>query len=168
MARDLSSHAINLGIEEEALWAAGDAAATLDLLREAAVEGLEQDAPAARLLRGQAIFGVSFAEDPDVPDRGTTLIFGWADPLAPASWPWQASWIAMDGEDEGAATDDLDLYETGDVEAGEPLVTALTEALAVERAAALDALGAAAQALTRASLLAAAGVPDDADEVSSH
>src|SRR5919206_783755 len=33
VSRDLTGHADKLGIEEEALWAAGDAAATLDVLR---------------------------------------------------------------------------------------------------------------------------------------
>ena len=41
----------------------------------------------------------SFVEDPELPDRGTTLLFGWPDPLAPASWPWQANWVVGDGQD---------------------------------------------------------------------
>jgi hypothetical protein len=167
VARDLTGHAINLGIEEEALWTAGDAAATLDLLRDAALEGLQPEAAAARLLAGDAIFGVSFVEDAEDSDRGATLVFGWAEPLAPAAWPWQASWIAGDGEETTGVADDLDLYEAGELEVSEPLGAALATALGAERDQALDALRIVAQAVTRASLLAAAGVPDNAEEVTS-
>src|SRR5918911_1372925 len=104
VTRDLAMHADNLGIDEEALWAAGDAAATLDLLREPALELLEADSPAASLLTGDSLFGVAVVEDAEAPDRGTTLVFSWAEPLAPASWAWQASWISSshgeDGDDE--------------------------------------------------------------------
>jgi hypothetical protein len=162
VARELSAHADSLGIDDEALWAAGDAAATLDLVREAGLEQLEEDEPAASALSSEAIFGVAIVEDPDVPDRGTTLVFNWPEPLAPAVWPWQASWIS-----EGAAdgiSQELDVYEAGDVEAAEPLLNALAEELGCDPPEALQALRSAAQAVTRASLLAAAGLVDEPED----
>src|ERR1051325_11093026 len=38
-AEALSSHADELGVPDDTLWTVGDAAATLDLLRDAALEG---------------------------------------------------------------------------------------------------------------------------------
>src|SRR4051794_11722895 len=58
----LTEHATDLGINEDALWTAGDAAATLDLLRESALEEVEADSLSARLLQGNVLFGVSFVE----------------------------------------------------------------------------------------------------------
>src|SRR5215468_8356298 len=50
----------------------------------AALDSVEDDdALVVRVLEGDALFGVSFLEDPELPDRGTTLLFGWPDPLAP-------------------------------------------------------------------------------------
>src|SRR5215471_12479813 len=108
---ELGSHADDLGVPEEALWTVGDAAATFDLLREAALEELEDDEePAAKVLEGDVLFGTSFIEDPDLPDRGTTLLFGWPDPLEPASWPWQANWVVGDSDSQDDAdSEELDL-----------------------------------------------------------
>ena len=160
VANEVSTHANKLGIEDEALWAAGDAAGTLALVRDTALEELDDGSPAASLLDGEAIFGVSFVEDPDAPDRGTTLVFGWAEPLAPATWPWEASWISSSSPSPGGGAEpieQLDLYETGDLEVGEPMLEALADRLRTDRDQALEALRAAAEAATRASLLLAAG-----------
>jgi hypothetical protein len=164
---ELSSRADDLGVPEEALWTVGDAAATLDLLRESAIEGLNDDQTLAeRIIDGEILFGTSFIEDPDVPDRGTTLLFAWPDPLSPASWPWQANWIAGDSGDDGddGADEDqpeeLDLFEAGDLEGDEPLLVDLADQLDCSREEARTALRSAAMALTRASLLAA----NDSDE----
>src|SRR5215216_3141403 len=110
-AESLTSHAEDIGVPEDALWTVGDAAGTLDLLREAALEEVEAEGRAARVLQGQVLFGASFVEDPELPDRGTTLLFGWPEPLAPATWPWQANWVVGDGKDDGDSSDELDLYE---------------------------------------------------------
>src|SRR5690242_7830878 len=68
-AEELSSRAEDLGVPEDALWTVGDAAATLDLLREQAIDGLgDSDARATAILEGEVLFGVSFVEDPDLPD----------------------------------------------------------------------------------------------------
>ena len=159
----LSSSADDLGVPEDALWTVGDAAATLDLLRESALEGLEDaESEAARILDGEVLFGVSFVEDPDLPDRGTALLFGWPEPLSPASWPWQANWIASDEDNEGAA--DLDLFEAGELEGEAPLLAELADELSCSRDDAREALRAAAMALTRASLLAANGTDEDDEE----
>lgn len=161
---ELSSHADDLGVPEEALWTVGDAAATLDLLRDSAIDGLDDDQTLVeRIIDGEILFGTSFIEDPDVPDRGTTLLFGWPDPLSPASWPWQANWIAGDqdddeDDDDGAEeneAEELDLFEAGDLEGDEPLLADLAEQLECSREEARSALRGAAMALTRASLLAA-------------
>src|SRR5438105_1479952 len=118
-ATAVESRAEELGVPEEALWAVGDAAGTLDLLRVAAVAEVDEDSRAASLLRGQVLLGASFVEDPELPDRGTTLLFGWPEPLAPASWPWQANWVVSDGQDNGDDEEDdneLDLFEAGEME----------------------------------------------------
>ena len=75
-AAAVESRADELGVPEDALWAVGDAAGTLDLLREVALEETEDGGRPAAVLRGQVLFGASFVEDPDLPDRGTTLLFG--------------------------------------------------------------------------------------------
>ena len=101
-----------------------------------------------------------------MPDRGTTLLFAWSDPLSPASWPWQANWIAGDSEDddeddEASDADELDLFEAGDLEGEESLLSDLADELGCSRDEAGTALRVAAMALTRASLLAANGDEDD-------
>jgi hypothetical protein len=175
VTRDLAMRADNLGIDEEALWAAGDAAATLDLLREPALELLEADSPAASLLAGDSLFGVTVLEDAEAPDRGTTLVFSWAEPLAPASWAWQASWISSSlDEDEDEVEDQaedqeeppaqLDLYDAGELEAGEPMLAGVADQLNTDRAQAVAALRTAAAAVTRASLLLASGLVDELEE----
>ncbi|HET6318840.1 MAG TPA: hypothetical protein VFG86_20485 [Chloroflexota bacterium] len=150
----LTERATSLGVNEETLWTAGDAAATLDLLRESALGELDDDSPAARLLQGNVLFGASFIEDPDLPDRGTTLLFGWPEPLAPATWPWQANWVVGNGQEDDAAEDELDLFESGDVEGEESLLGELADELRCSRDEARTALRDAALAVTRASLLA--------------
>ena len=169
-AETLASRAEDVGVPEDALWTVGDAAATLDLLRELALESLEEDdAPAARVLRGEVLFGASFVEDPELPDRGTTLLFGWPDPLSPAQWPWQANWIATDAdqaseEDEDGERDpnDLDVFEVGELQGAEAMLASLSEELGCSRDDAQAALRSAATELTRASLLAS--MPLEADE----
>ena len=156
VARQLSGHADELGIDEEALWAAGDAAATLDLLRERALDEVEDNEAAVQLLNGRALLGVAFVEDEDASDRGTTLVFGWGEPLAPATWAWQASWITTTDEET-----QLELAETGQLEAGEALLESFAAELGQDPTAALRA---AAEALTRASLLASLGGDEDEDE----
>ena len=165
----LESFADDLGVPEEALWTVGDAAATLDLLRNSALDEIDDDddeAVAVRVLEGEVLFGVSFVEDPDLPDRGTTLLFGWSDPLEPASWPWQANWVVGDdddGQDDGAG-EELDLFENGEPEGDETLVAGLADELATTPDAARTALRSAAMALTRASLLAGTEGEDEEEE----
>ncbi len=173
-AEALSSRADDLGVPEDALWTVGDAAGTLDLLRDSAAAELdEDDRDAARVLGGGVLFGASFVEDPELPDRGTTLLFGWPDPLSPASWPWQANWVVGDAEDDGTeddgdaageAANELDLFEAGELEGEESLVDALAEDLSASPEEARAALRSAAIALTRASLLAAADQDEDEEE----
>jgi hypothetical protein len=164
-AAAVESGADELGVPEDALWAVGDAAGTLDLLRDAALEEVEDDSRSAAVLRGQILFGVSFVEDPELPDRGTTLLFGWPEPLAPATWPWQANWVVGDGQDNGDEDEDeLDLFEAGEMEGDDPLLAELADELSCSRSDARLALRDAALALTRASLLAGANDDDDDDE----
>jgi hypothetical protein len=160
-AETLARRSDELGVPEEALWAVGDAAGTLDLLREGALEELDEAAAPASILHGQVLFGVSFVEDPELPDRGSTLLFGWPEPLAPATWPWQANWVVSDGQDDGEETDgdELDLYESGEMEGEDSLLAELADELSISRQDARIALREAAIALTRASLLA--GVEDE-------
>jgi hypothetical protein len=165
-AETLTRRAQELGVPEDALWTVGDAAGTLDLLREAALEEVEDDSPAAKILKGQVLYGTSFVEDPELPDRGTTLLFGWPEPLSPTTWPWQANWVVGDGQDDGeeADADELDLYESGEMEGDEPLLAELADELGCSRQDARTALRAAAEALTRASLLAGAEGDEDDEE----
>src|SRR4030088_1082612 len=155
-AEALTSRAEELGVPEDALWTVGDAAGTLDLLRDAALEEVDEDSRAAKVLQGQVLFGASFVEDPELPDRGTTLLFGWPDPLSPATWPWQANWVVGDGQDNGdeGEADELDLFEAGEPEGDESMLAELGEALSCSELEARTALREAALALTRASLLA--------------
>ncbi len=163
-AAAVESRADELGVPEDALWAVGDAAGTLDLLREAALEETEDDGRPAAVLRGQVLFGTSFVEDPDLPDRGTTLLFGWPEPLAPASWPWQANWIVGDGQDNGEDADELDLFEAGEMAGDDSLLAELADELSCSRSDARLALRDAALALTRASLLAGANDEDEEED----
>ncbi len=161
-AEAVTDRAASLGVHEDTLWTAGDAAATLDLLRESALEEVAEDSPAARLLQGSVLFGTSFVEDPDLPDRGTTLLFGWPEPLSPATWPWQANWVVGDGQEEEAAEDQLDLFESGELEGEHSFLAELADELSCTRDDARTALRDAALAVTRASLLA--NVERDEDE----
>ena len=163
-AAAVESRADELGVPEDALWAVGDAAGTLDLLRDAALEETEDGGRPAAVLRGQVLFGASFVEDPELPDRGTTLLFGWPEPLSPASWPWQANWIVGDRQDNGEDEDELDLFEAGDMEGDESLLAELADELSCSRSDARLALRDAALALTRASLLAGANEEDEAED----
>jgi hypothetical protein len=165
----VTSRADELGVPDDALWTVGDAAATLDLLREAALDELEEgDTRGAALLQGSVLFGVSFVEDPELPDRGTTLLFGWPEPLTPASWPWQANWVVGNGQDkdngEEAGSEELDLFESGEIEGEEPHLAELADELGCSRQDARATLRAVATALTRASLLASTGGEDEDDE----
>ena len=178
-SKEVATSARVLDVPEDALWAVGDAAATLDLLRDAALDSLdEDDTRAAKVIDGDVLFGTSFLEDPELPDRGTTLLFGWPDPLSPATWPWQANWVVGDGQDavsangedddsddsdEEDADEELDLFEAGELEGDDPLVAELAQELSCSRQEARAALRSAAMALTRASLLAATG-EDEGDE----
>ena len=163
-AAAVESRANELGVPEDALWAVGDAAGTLDLLREAALEETEDGGRPAAVLRGQVLFGASFVEDPELPDRGTTLLFGWPEPLSPASWPWQANWITGDGQDNGENEDELDLFEAGEMEDDDSLLAELADELRCSRGDARLALRDAALALTRASLLAGASDDTEAED----
>jgi hypothetical protein len=166
-AEELASKADTIGVPEETLWTVGDAAGTLDLLHEPALAELEPDARAARVLDGQVLFGASFMEDAELPDRGTTLLFGWPAPLDPASWPWQANWVVGDSDANGdaeAEAEQLDLFETGELEGEESMLSELAAELSCTTQEARVALRDAAMALTRASLLAGAHTEDDEDE----
>lgn len=166
-AEVVASNADDIGIPEAALWSVGDAAGTLDLLRVAAREEVDAESSAAQVLQGEVLFGASFVEDPDLPDRGATLLFGWPDPLSPATWPWQANWVAGDdqGDGEESEANELDLFEAGEPEGEESLLADLAEELSCSQEEARTALREAALALTRASLLASAGDEgEDEDE----
>jgi hypothetical protein len=163
VTRDLATRADKLGVDEEALWAAGDAAATLDALREATLQLLEADSIAASLLSGEFVFGLALVGDSDAPDRGTTLVYSWAEPLTPASWSWQASWISS-GLDEDEAAEELDLYDAGELEAGEAMLAGVADQLKSDRSQATAAVRTAAAAFTRASLLLATGAMDEQEE----
>lgn len=162
-AEALASAAEEIGVPEDALWSVGDAAGTLDLLRPAALEEVDEESRAARVLQGQVLFGASFVEDPDLPDRGATLLFGWPDPLSPATWPWQANWVVGDGQDDGeeGEANELDLFEAGEPEGDESLLEELAAELSCSPQEARTALRSAALALTRASLLAGAAGDDE-------
>jgi len=138
----------------------------LDLLRDAALSEIDSaSAPAARLLQGNVVYGAAFIEDPDLPDRGTTLVFGWPEPLAPATWPWQASWVVGDSQDDDedqGSSEELDLYDAGELAGDESMLAELADELSCGREDARTALREAALALTRASLLA--GVDDGEDD----
>jgi hypothetical protein len=158
-AEALTSRAETIGVPEDTLWTVGDAAGTLDLLRDAALYELEEDTRAASVLEGQVLFGASFMEDAELPDRGTTLLFGWPAPLDPASWPWQANWVVGDSDandDDEDEVEELDLFETGELEGEESLLPELANELGCTPDEARQALREAAMALTRASLLAGA------------
>ena len=164
-AEGVASRAEDIGIPEDALWTVGDAAGTLDLLRDAALDELEDGSRAALVLQGQVLYGASFVEDPELPDRGTTLLFGWPEPLAPATWPWQANWVVADQQEDGdAAEDELDLYESGEMEGDEALLAELADELSCSRQDARGALRDAALALTRASLLASTAEDGEEEE----
>jgi hypothetical protein len=170
-AEALSERADELGIPEEALWTVGDAAGTLEMLREAALEQVDDDdARTRKLLDGDVLFGVSFVEDPELPDRGTTLLFGWPDPLNPVTWPWQANWVVGDGQDTASDDEDsdgaeeLDLFEAGEMEGDESILGDLAAELGCSRQEARSALRSAAMALTRASLLASVADEEEEEE----
>jgi hypothetical protein len=163
-AEAVTERASSLGLSEETLWTVGDAAATLDLLREAALDELDEDSPAEKLLQGSILFGASFVEDPDLPDRGTTLLFAWPEPLSPATWSWQANWVVGDGRDEDSGEDELDLYESAEIEGEQPMLAELADELSCSRDDARAALRDAALALTRASLLTGVEDTDDEDD----
>src|ERR1051326_2942714 len=71
VVEDLAARAEQLGVPEEALWTVGDASGTLDLLRESAIEEVDEDDDRVlKVLQGQVLFGASFVEGPEVSDRG--------------------------------------------------------------------------------------------------
>ncbi len=169
---DVGSAATELGIEEDALWTAGDAASELAAYRDRVLDILEEDTEALGLLEADILFGATVVDDPDVPDRGTTLLFGWPEPLAPAVWPWEANWVVSDDADDDAddggddEEDDsqLDLFEVGDLEVGEQLLTAIAQRFELAPDAAATVLRDVAAAFTRAALLSAVDATDDDDE----
>ncbi len=158
---DLARRAKTLELEEETLWTAGDAAGIFDLFREDARDALEEGSLGARLLEGDLLFGATFLEDPDVPNRGTTLLFGWADPLFPATWSWEGNWVASDDEEE---PEELDLSEVSGLQVGEQLVAETARFLETTPERAERALTDLAAALTRVSLLAALEEDDDDED----
>jgi hypothetical protein len=181
-AETLTSRADDLDVPEEALWTVGDAAGTLELLREPALDELDEDDERARkIILGQVLFGASFVEDPELPDRGSTLLFGWPEPLSPATWPWQANWVvgepsddtdseessdseAGEDDEDGEEAEELDLFEAGEMEGDESMLAELADELSCSRQDARTALRAAAMALTRASLLASLGGEGEEEE----
>jgi hypothetical protein len=97
------------------------------------------------------------------------LLFGWPAPLEPASWPWQANWVVSDDENDNAESQELDLFESSEMEGAESMLAAIADELGGGRDDARAALRGAAMALTRASLLAAVssdteGEDEDDDE----
>jgi hypothetical protein len=176
-AQDIERRANQLGVEPAALWTVGTAGATFDQLRDEAADELEDenDEQALALLNGGTLFGVALIEDPDTEDQGTTLLLGWADPLRPAIWHWEATWVApmddaelADAEDEDddddEDTQELDLWETAPLDVSEELLTAVCQELSVSREEGIAALTAVATAFTRASLLDTFDLLDEEDE----
>ena len=171
LAHDVATRAEAAGVDEEALWTAGDAAGLLDFLREDALDELEDNeddgGAAARLLEGSLLYGVALLDDAEAANQGTTLLFAWADPLNPAVWPWEASWVLgeeSDEEEDLGVDDELDLYATGDLQAPETVVDGVAAGLNLDRDKALEVLEDVALAVTRASLLAGAEEEDEEDE----
>ncbi len=178
VSSDVSRHAADLGIPEHALWTAGGAAGEYDDLHERMHDFLEEDSSAARLLDAELVFGGTIVDDPDTANRGTTLLFAWRTPLAPATWPWEANWIvsddedASDGERDGADDDEngeddavdeeLELFAAGELTVSGEMLQALGSGLGVSPEAASEALQELAIAFTRASLLV--DEEDDEDE----
>jgi hypothetical protein len=176
VSSDVSRHAANLGIPEHALWTAGGAAGEYDDLHEQMHDFLDEDSAAARLLDAELVFGGTIVDDPDTANRGTTLLFAWRTPLAPAAWPWEANWIVSDdeeasdgernGSDDGEDEEDdevdeeLELFAAGELTVNEEMLQALSSGLGVSQEAASEALQQLAMAFTRASLL----VDEDDDE----
>jgi hypothetical protein len=72
--------------------------------------------------------------------------------------------VVGDGQDNGEDEDELDLYESGEMEGDDSLLAELADELGCSRQDARSALRDAALALTRASLLAGAADDDDEDE----
>src|SRR5260370_29617808 len=66
-AAAVESRADELGVPEDALWAVGDAAGTLRLLREAALEETDDAGRPPPILRGQVFFRAPFVADPSLP-----------------------------------------------------------------------------------------------------
>ncbi len=155
VTEDVARRAGKLDVPVEAFWTAGDAAGLYDLFREDALEELESDSAAARLLQTDVLFGATFLDDPDVPNRGTTLLFGWVDPLFPATWSWEGNWIAAEEGEEDSDEEELDLSEVTGLQTGEPLLEEVQRRLEVTPDQAEDALIQVASALTRVSLLTA-------------
>jgi hypothetical protein len=161
---DVARRASSLGVPEEALWTMGDAADLLDALRDDALEMLGEDGNAGGLLGSDLLFGVTFMEDSEAPNRGRTLMFSWPEPLQPAVWPWEANWVVGEEEDQEKEEEELEIFQAGDLQVSETLLAKVCEALGVESDAAMDALGAVAEALTRTSLEAALGEPGEIGE----
>jgi hypothetical protein len=163
---DVARRASSLGVPEEALWTIGDAAAVFDTIREDALEMLNEGSDAARLLEDDLLFGVTFVDDAETPNRGRTLLFNWPDPLQPAVWPWEANWVVgeeqQQDEDEENA-EELDIFQAGDLQVSETLLGEICQALGVEPEAGMRALGEAAEALTRASLEAALDIQEEVE-----
>jgi hypothetical protein len=170
---DVTNAAAELGVEEAALWTAGDAAGELDYLHERIHEQLDDGSAAARLLDADILFGATILEESEDTDRGTTMLFAWPTPLTPAIWPWEAIWIAGDSDQsdeaadatdnhEGSADDadeELELFSTGEFVANDVLVRAIGERLGLDAELAGAALRDIATAFTRASLTI--GTEDD-------
>lgn len=163
LGQDLTRRAAALGVEEETLWTVGEAAEFFDTVREDALDELDEDGPAARLLQSSALLGATLLDDGEATNRGSTLVFGWADPLQPAVWPWEANWVVASdaGDDE---LEELDLFEVGELGIGEELLAAVCQELGVEPQQGAEAVRDAAAALTRAGLLSAVSEPDDGEE----
>jgi hypothetical protein len=172
---DVAQAAADLGIEESALWTAGDAAGELDYLHERIRELLPEGGEARRLLEADVLFGATIVEDAEAADRGTTLLFAWPTPLTPASWPWEATWVvgeeagdaagATDHEDqddeEEEFVEELDLYATGDLEVDAEVLRQVRTRVGLTAEAATAALQEIANAFTRASLLAGLEAEDE-------
>jgi hypothetical protein len=153
--QDVARQAESLGVDSDDLWSAGEAAAMLEVFQEGALEWLDEDSAADRLLSGDLIYGVAVLDDPDDDDRGTTLVYTWGDPLRPLAWPWERAFISGSGDDA------LDLFTAGDVEVSDETLGAVCALLSVQPEVAEKALLEVAEALTRSALL---GESDDDED----
>lgn len=143
-------------VPEETLWTLGEAAWTYDTLSEDALDEIDEGTAAEKVLDGDLLYGVAFLDSPEkTEDSGLTLLFHWSEPLSPAVWAWDATWIetGQDAENGQGGAEELDLADAAEIQIPALLLAAATGVLESDELTARDALKTIARALTRAWLL---------------